>query len=330
MTSEALAGLQRILLDMFNVNELRHFILRGQLDGQQILEMVTQPAPPAQVAFEIVQILAKRSLLTDEFFIRLLEERPNRSDDVVQFMKTNNLYTEIFELKLNLFHERRESSSLRLSLESEKKRTKQATDELDKKLKEASDMVVSLKMEVNALRKERGAKINSDSVEFVDASQRLLASRENGYRRVAYFCYFLGVVAILTGAALATYRVVAGSQFLSSWVSFAEFAAMGVVALSLFVAAGRYLFVMGRAFMTESVRNSDRNHAIEFGKFYLKVFGGSIEKGEMRDIFQHWNAGSSTEFSRQDPESFDPKLMDRATELIRSTRRDGPDAGGNK
>ena len=72
--------------------------------------------------------------------------------------------------------------------------------------------------------------------------------------------------------------------------------------------------------MTESVRNSDRMHAIEFGKFYLKVFGGSVEKAEMRDIFQNWNIGFSSEFAKQEADSFDPRVFERVADAINAVR----------
>ncbi len=61
--------------------------------------------------------------------------------------------------------------------------------------------------------------------------------------------------------------------------------------------------------MNESLKNSDRMHAISFGKFYLQVFGADIKQSDLKEVFKDWNTNQDSAFVRLNSNEFDPKLL---------------------
>ncbi|MGK5059245.1 hypothetical protein ACQ4WY_20175 [Janthinobacterium sp. LB2P49] len=63
--------------------------------------------------------------------------------------------------------------------------------------------------------------------------------------------------------------------------------------------------------MHESIKRSDRAHAINFGKLYLEIYGNSVDRKELIDIFENWNITSESAFSKANPSGFEPQISDK-------------------
>ena len=83
----------------------------------------------------------------------------------------------------------------------------------------------------------------------------------------------------------------------------------GVVLTCILAALSRMMFILGRSFMVESIRNADRYHAISFGKFYMQAFENNLSKQEVKEVLGSWNFESETSFSKQDAKEIDPNIM---------------------
>ncbi len=68
--------------------------------------------------------------------------------------------------------------------------------------------------------------------------------------------------------------------------------------------------------MHESLKRSDRMHAINFGKLYLEVYGNDVSQNDMKSIFENWNLNSDSAFVKIQGPNFDPKVIDQATQMI--------------
>lgn len=68
--------------------------------------------------------------------------------------------------------------------------------------------------------------------------------------------------------------------------------------------------------MNESLKVSDRIHAISFGKFYLQVFEQSLTPEELKDIFRDWNINNQSSFAELKSSEYDPKLLESISNLI--------------
>lgn len=82
----------------------------------------------------------------------------------------------------------------------------------------------------------------------------------------------------------------------------------GMIMTCVLAALSRMMFIIGRSFMVESIRNADRYHAISFGKFYIDAFGDNISKREIKEVLGAWNFDSETDFTKQDAKEIDPNI----------------------
>ncbi|MCG3741768.1 hypothetical protein [Vibrio cincinnatiensis] len=69
--------------------------------------------------------------------------------------------------------------------------------------------------------------------------------------------------------------------------------------------------------MNESLKNSDRLHAISFGKFYLQAYGDIVTPDDVKEVFQHWNIDKDSSFRKLGSDSFDPRIFESAIEIAR-------------
>lgn len=186
-------------------------------------------------------------------------------------------------------------------------------------------------LQVELAERERRAlqQLEQKSADFVADSKRALAEREVRFRRAAYLAYVCGMLLLIGAATFASWRSLALSSDLRGystsigWAEGMEFVVLSVTALTLMIAGARYSFILGKDFMTESVRNADRGHAISFGEFYLRAYGKNARWEEIKDAFQHWNIGDRSTFTQQDPGGFDPKVSDsllRLAEILTSSK----------
>lgn len=106
-----------------------------------------------------------------------------------------------------------------------------------------------------------------------------------------------------------------------AWSQVTFFAFKGIIVIGLFIALAKYSFMYSQSFMHESIKNSERRHAINFGKFYLETYGADAEWTQIKEAFEHWNINSHTAFSSGDPDKFDPRVMDKAIQLAESVQK---------
>jgi len=232
------------------------------------------------------------------------------------FMKENSNDTEIGELTENII-----KSYQKLILKSRDK--KEEEEEIKKR-------------------------IDQYSGSFVTTTRKDLSSKERGLRSTAYFCYSLGLLAILFACWLvysfaseglhtlgtkdiksvlqstSVIEVTKNNASQNNWSLTIYFAIKSILIISLLIAASKYCFTLAKSFMIESLKIADRSHAIGFGQFYLEVFSHkSIEPDELKSVFSDWNINNSNSaFSNQETNHWDPKVMKNAIKLV-SKIRDG-------
>lgn len=97
-------------------------------------------------------------------------------------------------------------------------------------------------------------------------------------------------------------------------INIKEFSLVGLLCLFivyLSISLSKFLFILAKSFMVESIRCSDRIHAISFGKFYIDAFDEKVSRDEIINIFTTWNIDNgATTFRNQSVEDYDPKIND--------------------
>lgn len=212
-----------------------------------------------------------------------------------------------FNLKLNAF-------------DSEKAKLLQSIQEKEDLLQLSFQ---ELEAEKKKYTEESRQKIQSNSTAYVNEALSSLDTAANDYKETAKNWSKMGLAALLCGVVVAIYFGLIGFHPSSEgktveWPQVVFFGFKGLIVISLFVAIAKYCFTYAQSFMHESLKNSERRHAIKFGKFYLESFGANAEWGQVREAFEHWNIAPSSAFSNSDPEKFDPKTLEKAANLIES------------
>lgn len=161
-------------------------------------------------------------------------------------------------------------------------------------------------------------RIESNAPRFIDAAIASLQALERRNRVLGSVWYALGFAALLGGVCMAFYsisQVETPNQ--ASWARFATLTLKNIIVVSLLGACAKYAFTLGRSYVAEELKCSDRLHAISFGKFFLQVFGARATWPELKDAFQHWNIDRASSFSTLDASQFDPKLLEAMVEVAR-------------
>ena len=85
---------------------------------------------------------------------------------------------------------------------------------------------------------------------------------------------------------------------------------------ALAISASRFLFILGKSFMVEAIRASDRAHAIGLGKLYLQLFKNKFDWNELKDVLQNWNIDKGSAFITQDAKDIEGgKIEEMITKL---------------
>lgn len=169
-------------------------------------------------------------------------------------------------------------------------------------------------------RREVQKKVEATAATYIKASLENLAERETGYRRTAYFWYGLAMFSLVGGLIFGIWRAVSlnSSNTTPSWESLAQLGLITILVVGVLGALSRFAFLLGKAFMVESLRNADRSHAISFGEFYLNAFGDKAEWSEVKEAFQHWNIDKGSTFIDQDAKDVDPQILQTALDIAKA------------
>ena len=169
---------------------------------------------------------------------------------------------------------------------------------------------------------ERIEKINISIVTHIEPILEGLKVREHKLRRIANTWNFLGYIAIIFGIIASITLVVIDTQSHSEIdlqrVLF--LAIKGALLLILLLTSSKYAFTLSKSYMNESLKNADRMHAIEFGKFYIKVFENSINPSDFKEIFQNWNLSKDSSFSAISADNYDPKIADSVVKVLETIK----------
>lgn len=189
--------------------------------------------------------------------------------------------------------------------------------ELAKKLREfeeATDKQVQQRIEIKV-------------PEYVSEAVHALDIRETYYRKKAFHWSVHGaavlVVAVISSVVVSLYGYIYGEGVGSlSWQALLFVSFKGLVILGVLGLWAKHAFIVSNAYMHEAIKRADRAHAINFGKLYLEIYGKSVDRKELIDIFENWNIATESAFARLRSDGFDPKILDKIGEVVRLSGRD--------
>ncbi len=192
-------------------------------------------------------------------------------------------------------------------------------DEIIPKIERAISAFIGRRAAIESAASEAAEKIQSNAADYIRVAIDSLDRLERRDRLFSYVWYFLGFISLLLGIAFALRGLaIAGQQAEMQTESLVLVVLKAIVVIGLLGACAKYAFSLGKSYSSESLKSSDRIHAIRFGEFYLRAFGDKTKWEELKEVFQHWNIDRNSSFASLDVSQFDPKILESLTELIKT------------
>lgn len=213
------------------------------------------------------------------------------------------------EVELKLLLRQRESDQLRMRLE----------DEITKREAELSDARKRMELEKARYSEESRQKIEIKSKDYVAAALDTLENKERQFQEKSKFWSSLGAWSLIGGLSMFGYVTVMSFMTLPpnlSWEFIVFSAFKGLVGLALFAALAKYAYVLGTLYMREALKNGDRRHAINFGKFYLESYGAAADWSQIKDAFEHWNIDGQNGFTKDAKSNLDIASLNKVAAAL--------------
>jgi len=162
---------------------------------------------------------------------------------------------------------------------------------------------------------EEKEKIHKSFASYMENVFSTLEKKERQNKYISYVCYGISIMFLILAVIVAFLFL--DSSALNEFSSMLQLSLRVFAIISLIIALSRMMFVLGKSFMVESIRNSDRRHAISFGKFFIDAYGDKASRDEIRAVFGDWNIDKGSSFIRQDSNEIDPQITN-ALQVITS------------
>ncbi len=253
---------------------------------------------------------AYRSRLKEEQIEREMELRKELEERERYFVeREKKLVERQRDFEKHLQHREIEAQELRNRLQNEL-----AIKESE--LKKAS---IELEQEKARLTEESRRKLEQTSQDYVADALDALNSKESQFHTISRIWSGVGAASLIVGVIFfvaVTFSISLESLKDISW-QFMIFALFkGIITVGLLVGVAKYSFLFSSSYMQESLKNADRRHAINFGKFYLESYGATADWSEVKEAFEHWNITGSNAFSNREDVSLDSDTLDKAISLV--------------
>lgn len=163
--------------------------------------------------------------------------------------------------------------------------------------------------------------IEKSSADYVQETLTRLESQESKLKGKADFWYAVGYVSIALGVIVAIiFTLCSSGEKTDNWIKIGLLGIKSAIIIVLLIASSKYCFNLAKTYMNESLKNSDRIHAISFGKFYMQVFGSSVDSKDVKEVFGDWNLDKQSQFMQLNANDYDPKLIELIIKTIEALK----------
>lgn len=264
------------------------------------------------------EMIARQEHEFDAYRKRLKEEQLAREKEIQKELEARekifierekNLIERQRDFEMRLMHREGENETLRMHLQKE-------IADREAKLQQA---LVELQQEKERYSEESRRKIESTSKDYVADALDFLDRKEKQFHRISKVWSFVGAVSLVAGISFFMYVTLSSAVALPTQITweFLTFSVFkGVVAVALLAGLAKYSFLFSSSYMQEALKNADRRHAINFGKFYLESYGAAADWSQIKEAFEHWNISGANAFSRPDEGMPDVATLEKAVSLF--------------
>jgi len=166
---------------------------------------------------------------------------------------------------------------------------------------------------------EVAKRIETNAASYIDDAVQFQRNAETRNRISGVAWYIAGFMSLLAGTIFALVVLTnPNSGRVTEWTDLTIATLKSVIVIGLLAACAKYAFSLGKSYISESLKCSDRIHAIGFGKFYLQAYGEKATWVELKEVFQHWNIDRTSIFSSLDPSQIDPQILSLLGDVVKS------------
>lgn len=161
--------------------------------------------------------------------------------------------------------------------------------------------------------------LESKSESYVEDALEILDTKEKEFHSISKVWGQIGAFALIVSIFFFGYTTFSTITVLPhplTWEFISYAVLKGMIAVGLLGALARYSFLFSNSYMKEALKNADRRHAINYGKFYLASYGAAADWSQVKEAFEHWNTTGSNAFNaKTEPKTsknISPRISSRA------------------
>jgi hypothetical protein len=250
----------------------------------------------------------------DAYRKRAKEEELKRESE---FQKELEAREQIFlKREKQLTSRQREFEQHLMRRQDETEQLRQHLTERESKLQQA---LIDLDREKESYNEESRKKLELTSKNYVVEALNTLDEKETQFHFISKIWSAIGAISLVASIGFFAYITLSTVISLPTSITW-EFLAFsifkGLIAIALLTGLAKYSFLFSSSYMQEALKNADRRHAINFGKFYLESYGAAAEWSQVKEAFEHWNITGSNAFKKTDEAMPDITALEKAVALV--------------
>ena len=180
-------------------------------------------------------------------------------------------------------------------------------------------VLAELTTEKERYNEESRKKIERTSKDYVSDALETLSKKESQYHTMSKIWSGAGAASLVAAIAFFAFLTLSSIVLIPNpmtweFLAFAVF--KGLISVALLAGLAKYSFLYGNSYMQEALKNADRRHAINFGKFYLESYGAAAEWSQVKEAFEHWNITGLNAFKRSDESLPDITVLEKTVALV--------------
>lgn len=263
--------------------------------------------------FNLRNLIDQQGKELDEYKFRLKKEQLDREKTLQKELEAREHF--FVEREKKLFERQKDFEEQSYKRQLETAKLKADLDSLiSHKAAEVDKLQQELQQEKERYKKESIEKIERISKDYVSETLSLLEKKEAEFHKISKVWGTTGAVALVIGLIFFGYVTIKSFSSLPNPVTweFITFSAFkGLIGISFFVALAKYSLLFSNSYMCEALKNADRRHAINFGKFYLASYGVTADWNQIKEVFEHWNIKSDNAFSKTEDNKIDVTALEK-------------------
>lgn len=272
------------------------------------------------------KLIERQEKELDAYRSKLKAEQLDREKELQQELEAREKF--FVERERQLFERQREYESHLMQRQAE---TEALRNHLEKEISlreaELQEAYVALQQERERYNEESRRKIEETSKDYVSDALETLSTKEKQFHFISKVWSITGASALVFGMAFFAWVTISSTLTLPSpitweFITFSIF--KGLIALTFIAGLAKYAFLFSKSYMYEALKNADRRHAINFGKFYLESYGAAADWSQVKEAFEHWNIAGDNAFSPNKETSLELTSLEKAVALIERVSKSLP------